>query len=399
MGLDRNIMPKFNHLQFAIDAVKQTRTPFYFYDIDLLHETLETINRLTANQRWKVHYAIKANGNPRIVKEIANYGLGADLVSGGEIEAAIKAGFAPENINYSGVGKTDWEIRSGLEHNIGFFNVESVPELEVINQIAGEMGKSARIAIRVNPDIDAHTHRYITTGTADNKFGINLDILDQVIKHALDLPHILLEGLHFHLGSQITDMSPYSMLCDTVNRLIDKYEKQDIQFKVINVGGGLGIDYSHPDEHPLPDLEAYFNTFKQGIRLREYQELHFELGRAIVGNCGTLISSVVYVKESRNKRFAILDAGMNDLIRPALYGAHHQVQNITSQEQETEKYEVVGPVCESSDVFAHDQLMPLTRRGDIIAIRTAGAYGESMASTYNMRPLLPSVFYSSQQSS
>lgn len=396
MEQEQNIMSEFNHLRPAIDAAKQMRTPFYYYDMDLLRETLDTINRLTAGHRYKVHYAIKANGNPQIIKEIALHGLGADLVSGGEINAALEAGFAPENMNYSGVGKTDWEIRTGLEYGIGCFNVESVPELEVINEIAGEMDKTARVAIRVNPDIDAHTHSYITTGTAENKFGISIDILNQVVKQALSLPHIHLIGLHFHIGSQITDMQPYSMLCETVNRLVDEYEQQDIRFEVINVGGGLGIDYHHPDEHPLPDLEAYFNIFKQGLYLRPYQELHFELGRAIAGNCGTLISRVVYVKENRNKKFVILDAGMNDLLRPALYGAHHEVQNITSREQKTEKYDVVGPVCESSDVFARDHILPVTRRGDLIAIRSAGAYCESMASTYNMRPLPPSFFHSSR---
>ena len=389
-------MPEFNYFRPAVDAAKQMRTPFYYYDMDLLRKTLETINRLTADRRFKVHYAIKANGNPQIISEIAKYDLGADLVSGGEINAAAKAGFAPEDMNFSGVGKTDWEIRTGLEHGIGCFNVESVPELEVINEIAGEMEKIAPVAIRVNPDIDAHTHRYITTGTADNKFGINIDILNQVIEQTLNLPHLHLCGLHFHIGSQITDMQPYSMLCDTVNRLIDKYEQQGIYFEIINVGGGLGIDYHHPDEHPLSDLETYFNIFKEKLHLRPNQKLHFELGRAIVGNCGSLISRVVFVKENRNKRFVILDAGMNDLIRPALYNAYHEVQNITSREQKIEKYDIVGPVCESSDVFVRDHDMPLTRRGDLIAIRSAGAYCESMASTYNMRPVPPSFFHSGQ---
>ena len=393
MERDQNIMPKFNYLRPAVDAAKQMRTPFYFYDMELLRKTLETINQLTADRRFKVHYAIKANGNPQIISEIAKYGIGADLVSGGEINAAAKAGFAPANMNFSGVGKTDWEIRTGLEYGIGCFNVESVPELEVINEIAGEMEKTARVAIRVNPDIDAHTHHYVTTGTADNKFGINIDILDQVIEQTLNLPHLHLSGLHFHIGSQITDMQPYSMLCETVNRLIDEYEQRGIHFEIINVGGGLGIDYHHPDEHPLPELETYFNIFKENLHLRPNQELHFELGRAIVASCGSLISRVVYVKENRNKQFVILDAGMNDLIRPALYNAYHEVQNITSREQKTEKYDVVGPVCESSDVFVHDHVMPLTRRGDLVAIRSAGAYCESMASTYNMRPIPPSFYH------
>ncbi len=377
---------------FPVDIFEQSRTPLYYYDLDLLHKTLDEINRLTDNDQILVHYAVKANGNRRILEEISNKGLGADLVSGGEIQAALEAGFSPSKMNFSGVGKTDWEIRLGLEHEIGCFNVESVQELEIINQIAAEMDKTAHIAIRVNPDIDAHTHKYITTGTADDKFGINIDILEQVIMHANSLPHIQLRGLQFHIGSQITDMKPFAMLCDTANRLIDEFESRDIRFETINVGGGLGIDYNKPDEHPMPDFEQYFGLFKQHLRLRPYQSLHFELGRAIVGGCGSLISRVVFVKESRNKKFVILDAGMTDLIRPALYSAHHEIQNLTAAGESMDIYNVVGPVCESSDVFAVDCHLPVTRRGDLIAIRSAGAYGESMASCYNMRSLPQAIF-------
>lgn len=383
---------------FAMDVVKQTDTPFYYYNLDVLRSTLEEINHQIEGYPFVVHYALKANGNPLILKEISSYGLGADLVSGGEIEAAIDAGFDPAHMTFSGVGKTDWEIRTGLSNDIGCFNVESVPELDVINEIAHEMDTIANIAIRVNPDIDAHTHKYITTGTADNKFGINIEVLDQVIAHAAALPHVNLLGLHFHIGSQITTMQPYAMLCDTINGLLRHYEEMGIHFDMINVGGGLGIDYEHPDEHPLPDLKAYFDTFKNGLQLRPEQVLHFELGRAIVGGCGSLISRVVFVKENRNKKFVILDAGMTDLIRPALYNAQHQIQNLTSHGdgQSIETYDIVGPVCESSDVFAQDYPLPLTHRGDLIAIRSAGAYGESMASRYNMRRLPGSVFHSSK---
>ena len=374
--------------------VEKTPTPFYYYDMDVLHATLEVISRHTAGFPYHVHYALKANGNPFIDKEIAQYGLGADLVSGGELKAALEAGFKPQDMNFSGVGKTDWEIRMGLSYDIGSFNVESIPELEVINQLADEMDKTAHIALRINPDIDAHTHKYITTGTADNKFGINIEKLESVIEHALRLPNIHLCGLHFHIGSQITEIQPYFMLCETVNKLLDHYEARGIHFEMINVGGGLGIDYYHPDSHPLPDFEQYFNTFKQHLKLRPNQQLHFELGRSIVASCGSLISRVTFVKENRNKQFVILDAGMTDLIRPALYEAHHEIQNLTSRETEQATYDVVGPVCESTDVFAHDRVLPVTRRGDLIAIRSAGAYGESMASTYNMRALPHSVFHS-----
>lgn len=382
-----------NHHGFAMDLVDKTPTPFYYYDLDVLHSTLEEINRHISGYPFMVHYALKANGNPLILKEIANHGLGADLVSGGEIKAAIQAGFKPQEMNFSGVGKTDWEIRLGLSHDIGCFNVESIPELEVINELAGEMGTTANIAFRVNPDIDAHTHKYITTGTADDKFGINIEMLEPAVNHALQLPNIHLRGLHFHIGSQITQMQPYVMLCQTVNKLLDQFEQRGIRFEMINVGGGLGINYTDPDRHLLPDFETYFNTFKQHLKLRDNQLLHFELGRAIVGECGSLITRVTYVKENRNKKFVIVDAGMTDLIRPALYQAHHEIQNISSRENSREMYDVVGPVCESSDVFAHNCSLPLTRRGDIIAIRSAGAYGESMSSGYNMRSLPQSVFH------
>ena len=385
---------ELNHHGFDMNIVEETATPFYYYDLDILHATLAEISRQIDGYPYKVHYAVKANGNPHILKTIAKHGLGADLVSGGEVKAALEAGFDPgAGMTFSGVGKTDWEIKLGIEKGIGCFNVESIPELDVINQLAGEVGKRANIAFRVNPDIDAHTHKYITTGTADNKFGIGIEALDQVITHALDLPHIHLCGLHFHIGSQITTMEPYAMLCERINGLQDEYNERGIHFEMINVGGGLGIDYGEPDKHPLPDFEQYFGTFKRHLNLRPNQQLHFELGRSIVGGCGSLISRVVFVKESRNKKFVILDAGMTDLIRPALYEAHHEIQNLTAEaDAAMETYDVVGPVCESSDVFAHDCLLPTTRRGDLIAIRSAGAYGESMASRYNLRALPSSVF-------
>ena len=396
-NLEQIVMGKgLNRHGFDMTIVEQNRTPFYYYDLDVLRSTLDEIQHQTAGHRFKVHYAVKANGNPLILKEVASHGLGADLVSGGELKAAIEAGFKPQQMNFSGVGKTDWEILLGLEHGIGCFNVESIQELEVINQLAGECGKKADIAIRVNPDIDAHTHKYITTGTADNKFGINIEVLEQVITQARNLPNINLRGLHFHIGSQITIMQPYVMLCETINTLMEHYEQRGIRFEIINVGGGLGINYIDLGHHLIPDFKQYFDTFKQHLNLRPEQELHFELGRAIVGQCGSLITRVTFVKESRNKKFVILDAGMTDLIRPALYEARHEVQNITSSDLQTDAYDIVGPVCESSDVFARDCQLPVTRRGDIIAIRSAGAYGESMASTYNMRALPGSVFHSSK---
>ncbi len=378
---------------FPVSTLLNADTPAYYYDMNLLGRTLDEIKRQIEGYPYRVHYAVKANSNPRILKHIASSALGADLVSGGEIQASLEAGFKPGEMTYSGVGKRDWEIRLGLTHDIGCFNVESVPEMEVINEIAQEMGTTAHIAIRTNPDIDAHTHKYITTGTADNKFGIPIEALDDVVNQALAMPNIHLKGLHFHIGSQITQMQPYIMLCETANRLLDHFDGMGIHFEMVNVGGGLGIDYSDPDAHEIADFKEYFDIFKRHLKLRPGQLLHFELGRAVVAQCGSLISRVLYVKESRNKKFAILDAGMNDLIRPALYNASHLIQNLTSTERDTTAcYDVVGPVGESSDVFARNYRLPLTRRGDLVAIRSAGAYGESMASCYNMRSMPHSIY-------
>ncbi|MBR5101816.1 MAG: diaminopimelate decarboxylase [Muribaculaceae bacterium] len=386
------IEEKPNNRVYPVEEFEQLRTPFYCYDMELLRETIEEIIHLTKGYPYVVHYALKANANPKILKAIATQGLCADLVSGGELEAALTTGFDADKMAFSGVGKADWEIRLGLEHGIGCFNVESIPELENINLIAGEMGKTANVAIRVNPDIDAHTHRYVTTGTAHDKFGISKEMLPDVVSMARQLPHVHLRGLHFHIGSQITEMQPFVMLCETINELLSFFEQRDVHFETINVGGGLGIDYSNPDRHQMPNFEQYFNVFKQHLDLREGQELHFELGRSLVAQCGSLIARVLYVKENRDKKFVILDAGMTDLIRPALYEAHHLIQNISSKSAQHDIYDVVGPVCESSDVFARDCQLPETRRGDFIALRSVGAYGESMASTYNMRSLPGCVF-------
>lgn len=378
--------------RFPIDEFKALQTPFYFYDLNLLDQTLNEIKRTARDTRYKVHYAIKANANPGILRRIQAAGLGVDCVSGGEIMAAIEAGFKPEQIVFAGVGKSDWEIELALEKGIGCFNVESEPELHVINEIAKAMDKKANIAIRVNPNIDAHTHEYITTGLAENKFGINLEQLNEIINLVNSLDNVKLEGLHFHIGSQITETEPFVMLCQTINKLQDEYEALGIRFSTINVGGGLGIDYATPDKHPIPDFESYFKTFRNHLRLREDQQLHFELGRSVVAQCGSLITKVLYVKEGITKRFAIVDAGMTDLIRPALYNAHHKIENISNPNEEMHHYDVVGPICESSDCFGKEELLPSISRGDLLALRSAGAYGEIMASQYNCRTLPHSVF-------
>lgn len=376
---------------FPMELLKSVRTPFYYYDTQLLDQTLDILRDMSNYPGFRVHYAIKANANPVILSHILNAGLGVDAVSGGEIQAALNAGFAPDKIVFAGVGKRDDEIELALNHGIECLNVESEAELEVIESIAAAMGVKAPVALRVNPNIDAHTHSYITTGLAENKFGISIEMLEAIVKRCVASPHIDLRGLHFHIGSQITQSDPFRMLCNVVNNLQDHYNAQGIYFPIINVGGGLGIDYDHPDTNPVPDFRTYFSMFHKHLRLRPGQELHFELGRSIVAQCGSLITKVLYVKQGLNKRFVIVDAGMTDLIRPALYQAHHTIQNLTSASGETAVYDVVGPICESSDVFGKDEQLPVTTRGDFLALRSAGAYGEIMASRYNCRELPASV--------
>jgi diaminopimelate decarboxylase len=380
---------------FPIEKFQALETPFYYYDTDLLRRTLDVIRRQTEKYgNYMVHYAVKSNANAKLLPIIREYGLGADCVSGGEIRAALKAGIPADKIVYAGVGKTDKEILLGLEKDIFCFNVESIPELEVINELAAKMGKVAHIALRINPNVGAHTHANITTGKAENKFGINMEDMDAVIEMAQGMQNIEFLGLHFHIGSQILDMGDFISLCNRVNELQRHLINQNIMVRHINVGGGLGIDYMHPNRNPIPDFEEYFATYHKHLELYEGQTLHFELGRAVTGQCGSLISRVVYVKQGANKQFAILDAGMTDLIRPALYQAYHKIENISS-DAPVETYDVVGPICESSDVFGKAIDLNGAKRGDLFALRSAGAYGEIMASGYNCRAL-PAAYTSDE---
>lgn len=372
---------------FPVNKFRELETPFYYYDVNVLRETLSCINKEAGKyNNFCVHYAVKANANHKVLTIIRESGLGADCVSGGEIRAAIKAGFPTNKIVYAGVGKTDWEINLGLDYDIFCFNVESVPELEIINELAAAKGKTARVAFRINPNVGAHTHANITTGLAENKFGISMEDMDKVINMAGTLPHVKFVGLHFHIGSQILDMGDFVALCNRVNELQEKLYARQIIVEHINVGGGLGIDYAHPNRQAIPNFTEYFATYHKHLKLRPQQTLHFELGRAVVGQCGSLISKVIYVKQGTNKQFAILDAGMTDLIRPTLYQAYHKIENITSEEP-METYDVVGPICESSDVFGKAIDLNKAHRGDLFALRSAGAYGEIMASAYNCRAL------------
>ncbi len=374
---------------FPLDKLKEIPTPFYYYDLDILRATLELIKRESERYNYRIHYAVKSNANPRILEVISSYGFGADCVSWNEIERALNTGFRAEDIVFAGVGKTDREIEAALKAEIFCFNCESIAEIEVIDNIAGILGKKASIALRINPYIEARTHKYITTGIEESKFGITTPELDDVVSRLEEMQNIMMKGIHFHIGSQITNMPVFESLCSRINEIRDWFVSRNIVIDHINVGGGLGIDYDDPDN--IPAFKEYFRVFNDLIKLRYNQELHFEPGRAITGQCGTLISRVLYIKNGGNTRFVIIDAGMTDLIRPALYQAYHKIENLTSDGSKF-PYDIVGPVCESSDTFGKFIELPETKRGDIIAIRSAGAYGEVMASRYNLRDLPGAIF-------
>ena len=366
-------------------------TPFYFYDLALLDRTLAALTDAARPGGYQVHYALKANSNLPILQRIRAAGLGADCVSGGEVQRALDAGFAPDHVVFAGVGKSDASINLALAADIFCFNAESVQELEVLSELAGAQGRTARVALRINPNVDALTHPHITTGLDANKFGISLADLPAVIGKLAALPHVELIGLHAHIGSQITELPVFGELSHKLNELQTWLEDRGHRLPHLNVGGGLGINYHQPDADAIPDFAAYFGMFDRHLQRRPGQQVHVELGRAVVAQCGTLLSRVLYVKESQQTRFAILDAGMTELIRPALYGSYHLIQNLTSHLPQ-QAYDIVGPICESSDTFGRAVVLPETRRGDLVAIRSAGAYGEVMSSTYNLRDKAEAVY-------
>jgi len=374
-----------------IEQFRRMETPFYFYDMNLLRKTIETARAESAQYGFKVHYALKANNCDPILKAMIDAGFGADCVSGNEIGKCIEVGFPSSKIAFAGVGKTDHEIETALKNNIFSFNCESIPEIEVINEIAGRMNKIAPIALRINPDVDPQTHEYITTGLKDNKFGISYRDFDEVGNLMRTLPNIQLKGIHFHIGSQITDMMVFKTLSLKVNAISEWFDKNGLHLDHINVGGGLGINYNDPENDPIPDFKTYFKAFQHHLKIKPGQQLHFELGRSLTGQCGQLITRIIYVKPGLKTKFLIVDSGMTELIRPMLYKAHHQIVNLTS-DQVTQKYDVVGPICESTDVFAKGIELNASQRGDLLAIRSAGAYGQVMASSYNMRSQVKAIF-------
>ncbi len=378
-----------------LSKLQNVETPCYFYDMELLNKTLDVVVKESSRYGYKVHYAMKANFDPRILEAVRKAGLGADCVSGNEVKGAITAGIPASEIVFAGVAKSDKEIRYALEQNIFAFNVESGNELEVINQIAGEMGRKAHVAFRINPDVDPKTHKNISTGHADSKFGISYTEVDEVIASLDNLKNIEIVGLHFHVGSQIRDMKVFENLCNRVNVIKDWFKKSGIVLKHINLGGGLGINYDDPESELIPDFAGYFAVFKKYLDVEPGQTVHFELGRSIVAQCGELITRVLYNKKTASgTNYILVDAGMTDLIRPALYSAKHKIVNLSADKGD-EVYTVGGPICESSDIFARGIHLPVTKRGDILAMLSAGAYGYAMVSHYNMRDL-PGVIYSDQ---
>lgn len=370
-----------------IETFGQYETPFYHYNLQLLEDTLQKARQAAQKNDYHIHYALKANSNERILKIISEAGFGADCVSGNEILRALETGFQGSQIAFAGVGKSDREINIGLENDIFSFNCESVQELEVINDLAGKLGKRANIALRINPNVNAKTHHYITTGLEENKFGINTWELEGVLEKLKNLKNLELKGIHFHIGSQITELSVYKGLCVRINDIQKWFIDRHIIPDHVNVGGGLGVEYDQPDSALIPDFSSFFRVFREHLELRPRQSLHFELGRSLVAQCGTLISKVLFIKHGVNISFAIIDAGMTELIRPALYQSYHRVEKLADKNDipKEMKYDVVGPICESSDCFVKSIMLPELRRGDLMAIRTVGAYGEVMSSNYNLR--------------
>lgn len=373
----------------VLKSFSSVKTPFYYYDLLLLDQTLQSLVKPANQFGYHVHYALKANTNTEILKLISKAGLGADCVSGNEILKAKETGFSSGKIVFAGVGKSDEEIEIALNNSIYCFNIESFQELEVINQIAARLNKTANIAIRINPNVDAHTHHYITTGLEENKFGINEWELNEATEKIRSLTRLKLIGLHFHIGSQISDLDVFKNLCNRVNHFQKFFANKKIVPEHINVGGGLGINYHEPDKQSIVDFDSYFKVFHQFLAPLPGQQIHFELGRAIVAQCSSLITRVLYIKNGVKTNFAIVDAGLTELIRPALYQSYHKIENLTKEFSEEPnsilKYDVVGPICESSDCFGKAVLLPETLRGDLIAIRSTGAYGEVMSSGYNLR--------------
>jgi len=369
------------------EIAEKVGTPFYCYSLPTLRRHINAFEEPLSGVDHQTCFAMKANANLAILSYMAHRGLGADVVSGGDLYRALKAGIPGGKIVYSGVGKTTAEIDMAIDAGIMMFNIESAQELEVINERAGMLGRKAPVSIRVNPDVDPMTHPYISTGLKENKFGIDVEgSLAQYLK-AKDMENIEIVGIDCHIGSQLTDLSPFIDAVGRLKMLIERLKEHGITLKYLDLGGGLGITYSDEEPpHPRDYVRAVLDAVGPlGLKLI------FEPGRVIVGNAGVLVARVLYRKQTRSKTFIVVDAGMNDLIRPALYGAYHDIRPVREKTGEREQADVVGPICESGDFLAKNRNLPVLVRDDLIAVMSAGAYGFTMASNYNSRPRPPEV--------
>ncbi|MBR7182985.1 MAG: diaminopimelate decarboxylase [Alistipes sp.] len=377
------------------DKLAKFETPFYLYDIGLLDQTLESLMSIASKYGYKIHYAIKANYDAKLLQIIRKYGVGIDCASGNEVRCAIEAGFDPKSIVYAGVGKRDKEIRYAIEQKILAINCESIEELYLVDQLAAEAGKVVSIALRVNPDIDPKTNHCIDTGQADSKFGISYEEILSSVDAIKSLKNVDVIGMHIHIGSQIRELHVFENMCNKVNVIVENLTKLGFEIEFVDVGGGLGINYDMPENEPIPNFASVFAIIKQHLKVGNRQ-VHFEFGRSIVGQCGELITKVLYNKTTATgRRLVIVDGSMTELIRPALYGSYHNIENITSEAEQRLKYTIVGTACESTDVFDENVSLPITKRGDLLTIKSAGAYGMSMASRYNQHDL-PAAVYSDE---
>lgn len=369
------------------EIAKKVSTPFYCYSRKQLVDNYLEFKQAFSEYPTTVCFAVKSCPNINVLRLLASYGAGADTVSQGEIMRALKAGIKPEKIVFSGVGKTKDEIKFALQKNIGQLNAESIEELEIINNIAEKLGKKAKVSLRVNPDVDSKTHEKISTGRKIDKFGIPLDDAKKYYDSASKLRHLKIEGVTCHIGSQITDIEPYKQAFAKIADFAKDLIKKDFELKRIDLGGGIGIKYKNEETIAIKDYaKIVISTLKNtGLKL------YLEPGRRISGDAGILVSEVQFIKDTGERKFAILDAGMNDLARPAIYGAYHEIIQVDDREGEKINYDVVGPVCESSDIFGRDRKFYELKSGDLVAILNAGAYGSSMSSNYNTRPLIPEV--------
>lgn len=379
------------------EIAAEVGTPFYVYSAATLERHFRVFDEALSPNPHLVCFAVKSNSNVAVLRVLAKLGAGMDVVSGGEYRRALAAGVPGEKIVFSGVGKTREEMAFVLENGVRQFNVESEPELLVLSEVAASMGKVAPITLRVNPDVDAKTHEKISTGKSENKFGIPIAKAREIYKMAAGLPGIDVVGVDMHIGSQLTDLAPFEEAYTKMRALALALREDGHNIRRLDLGGGLGIPYTRSNE--APPLPAEYGAMVKRVLGDLGCELEIEPGRLISGNAGLLVSSVIYVKEGEGRDFLILDAAMNDLVRPSMYGAHHDIIPVIEAEAGTEPqpFDVVGPVCETGDTFAKARALPALQPEDLVAFRSAGAYGAVMASEYNTRPLIPEVLVSGDQ--